>query len=87
METPRDMPATTVRLHTGEQIALSARQTARVYDELWILSRRMKGAIAVAAKLKRLDAWALLHGEDTLTENETDALREALRRIRADDPA
>lgn len=71
---------TTIRLHGGEQIALSVRETALVYDELWLLAKRMRGAIAAAAKLKRVDAWTLLHGEDALTEDETLALREALRR-------
>jgi hypothetical protein len=75
-----DEKQTTVRLHTGEQVALTLAQADRVYDELWLLAHRMKGAVAAAAKLKRIDTWTLLHGEDVLNEEETSALREALRR-------
>jgi hypothetical protein len=80
MQAPRHTPATTVRLHTGEEIALSHAQTERVFDELWLLGRDMKGAIAAAAKLKHVDTWTMLHGADILNEDETHALREALRR-------
>jgi hypothetical protein len=76
---------TTVRLHTGEQIALTLSQADRVYDELWMLAHRMKGAVAAASKLKRVDTWTLIHGEDVLNEAETCALREALRRASTDD--
>ena len=75
---------TTVRLHTGEEIALSHAQTERVYDQLWLLARDMKGAIAAAAKLKHVDTWTLLHGADVLNDDETQALREALRRSGVD---
>jgi hypothetical protein len=71
---------TTVRLCTGEEIALVGKHADRVYDELWMLAKSMKGAIAAAAKLKHVTEWTLLHGEDVLTEDETHALREALRR-------
>jgi hypothetical protein len=71
---------TTVRLHTGEAIALAPAEVERVYDQLWLLAPR-KGAITAASKLKRVDAWALLHGDDVLNAEETEALREALRRV------
>jgi hypothetical protein len=43
----------------------------------------MKGAVTAASKLKRAHAWELFHGVDTLTEDETEALREAQRRTTA----
>lgn len=80
MDAPRNTPDTTVRLHNGEEIALSHEQADRVFDELWLLGGDMKGAIAAAAKLKHVDTWTMLHGADILNEDETHALREALRR-------
>ena len=71
---------TTVRLQDGEQLELSVWEAERVFNELWVLAGRMKGAVSAAAKLKRVESWALFHGEDVLTEEETLALREALRR-------
>jgi hypothetical protein len=72
---------TTIRLHDGEQVTLSAAQTERVYDELWLLANRVKGAIAAAAKLKKTDTWMLLHGDDVLNEEETAAFRQAYGRL------
>jgi hypothetical protein len=75
---------TTVRLQTGEQIVLSRDDAERVFDELWLLAWRMKGALSAAAKLKGVDTWTLLHGEDVLNAEEASALREALKRLRGD---
>ena len=72
--------AMTVKLHGGEQIALDPVRADRVYDELWMLAKHRKGAIAAAAKLKHATEWTQLHGEDVLTEDETLAFREALDR-------
>jgi hypothetical protein len=72
---------TTVRLHDGEQVTLSPSQAERVYDELWLLANRVKGAIAAAAKLKKTDTWTLLHGDDVLNEEETAAFRQAYGRL------
>jgi hypothetical protein len=72
---------TTIRLHDGEQVTLSASQTDRVYDELWLLANRVKGAIAAASKLKKIDTWTLLHGDDVLNEEETAAFRQACSRL------
>jgi hypothetical protein len=77
---PLDTAGTTIRLHTGERITLSVAQVLRVYDELWLLGRTTKGAIAAAAKLKGVNTWTLLHDEDVLNEDETLAFREAIRR-------
>jgi hypothetical protein len=78
---------TVIRLHDGETVTLSPAETERLYDELWILARRMSGALTAAAKLKHVVTWELLHGEDPLTEDESAAFREALSRasIDADD--
>jgi hypothetical protein len=73
-------PATTVRLHDGEKITLSPAETERVYDELWLLANRMRGAIAAAAKLKRVDTWTVIHGEDVLNAEESAAFRQAIER-------
>ena len=75
---------TVIRLHDGESITLSPAETERLYDELWILARRMTGALTAAAKLKHIVSWELLHGEDPLTEDETAAFREALTRVGLD---
>jgi hypothetical protein len=77
---PKPQRTTTVRLQDGDQIELSVTEAARVFDELWLLADRMKGAVSAAAKLKRVETWRLFHGEDVLNEEETLALREALRR-------
>jgi len=74
-------PTTTLRLHDGEQIALTPAQVERAFDELWLLGWRMKGAVTAAAKLKRVDEWNQIHGDDPLSAEETAALREALRRV------
>jgi hypothetical protein len=71
---------TTVRLASGEQVALDPVRAARVYDELWLLAKHKKGAIAAAAKLKHATEWTRLHGEDTLNDEETEAFRAALGR-------
>jgi hypothetical protein len=71
---------TTVRLAGGERVALDRARADRVYDELWLLARHMKGAIAAAAKLKHATEWTRLHGEDTLNDEETKAFRAALGR-------
>ena len=76
---------TTLRLHTGEEIFLSPPLADRVYDELWLLAKSMKGAIAAASKLKHVNAWTHLHGEDVLTPEETSAFREAMRRAEPSD--
>jgi hypothetical protein len=81
MGTEPDRPTTTLRLQSGEQITLSDLDAERVFDELWLLAAHMKGAISAAAKLKRVDSWTLLHGEDALNGEETSAVREALRRL------
>jgi hypothetical protein len=73
---------TTVRLHDGEMVTLTASQADRVYDELWILANRVKGAIAAASKLKQIDTWTLLHGDDVLNEEETAAFRQACSRLK-----
>lgn len=73
-------PHTTVRLQDGEQLELSVSEAERLFNELWFLADRMKGAVSAAAKLKAVEAWSLFHGEDVLTEDETVAVREALRR-------
>jgi hypothetical protein len=75
---------TTVRLQDGEQIVLSVSEAERVFNELWLLGDRMKGAITAAAKLKRVETWRLFHGDDVLNAEETTALREALRRAAPD---
>ena len=72
---------TTIRLHDGEQVTLTVSQAERLYDELWLLATRVKGAIAAASKLKKTDAWTLLHGDDVLNEDESAAFRQAYRRI------
>jgi hypothetical protein len=72
--------AATIRLHGGEHVALTAAEAERVFDELWKLGWQLKGAVTAAAKLKRVDSWTLLHGEDVLNADETAAFREALRR-------
>ncbi len=72
---------TIVRLESGEQISLTGPDADRVFDELWRLAPRMKGAVSAAAKLKRGHIWALFHGEDPLSMEESAALREAIRRI------
>ena len=59
---------TTIRLHDGEQVTLTRSQAERIYDELWLLASRVRGAIAAASKLKKTDAWTLLHGDDALNE-------------------
>jgi hypothetical protein len=82
MSTDPTNPTTTVRLHGGEQITLSRADAERVFDELWLLAWKMRGAVSAAAKLKGVDAWTLLHGEDVLNAEEAQALREALRRLR-----
>ncbi|HEY2372956.1 MAG TPA: hypothetical protein VGH82_10435 [Gaiellaceae bacterium] len=71
---------TFIRLKNGDQIILTEDEADRVFDELWLLAPRMKGAVTAAAKLKRAHVWALFHGEDALNAEETAALREALRR-------
>ena len=71
---------TTVRLENGDQISLTEAEADRLFDALWLLAPRMKGAVTAAAKLKRAHAWSLFHGEDVLTADETAALREAIRR-------
>jgi hypothetical protein len=86
MGTDMPHPTTTVRLQGGEQIVLSRERAERVFDELWLLAWQMKGAVSAAAKLKRVDAWTFLHGEDVMTAEETSALREALRRLDAARP-
>ena len=72
---------TTIRLHDGEHVTLTSAQAERIYDELWILATRVKGAIAAASKLKKTDAWTLLHGDDTLNEDESAAFRQAYSRL------
>ena len=72
---------TTIRLHDGEEVTLTPSQADRVYDELWILANRVKGAIAAASKLKQIDTWTLLHGDDVLNEEETAAFRQARSRV------
>ena len=74
-------PPTTLRLCDGEQIDLTPAQVERAFDELWLIGWKMKGAVSAAAKLKRVDAWNQIHGEDPLSAEETAALREALRRV------
>jgi len=74
-------PPTTVRLADGEKINLTPAQVERAFDELWLIGWKMKGAVSAAAKLKRVDVWNQIHGEDPLTDEETEALREALRRV------
>jgi hypothetical protein len=71
---------TTVRLENGDQISLTEPEADRLFDELWNLAPWMKGAVSAAAKLKQGRIWAVFHGEDVLTAEETAALREALRR-------
>jgi hypothetical protein len=72
---------TTIRLYDGEQVTLTVSQAERLYDELWLLATRVKGAIAAASKLKKTDAWTLLHGDDVLNEDESAAFRQAYSRI------
>jgi hypothetical protein len=81
MEQPPRNDSVTVRLSHGEKIALSLADAELVFDELWLLSSRMKGAITAAAKLKFVKTWSLLHGPEVLTEPESDAFREALQRV------
>ena len=73
-----------LRLHDGEPLVFSRAEAERLYDELWLLSRRRKGAISAAAKLKRNSTWDLLHGDDPLSEDETAALRDAIARCASD---
>jgi hypothetical protein len=77
---PHESPRTTVRLQDGEQLELSVSEVERLFNELWLLADRMKGAVSAAAKLKAVEAWALFHGDDVLNADETVAVREALRR-------
>jgi hypothetical protein len=72
---------TTIRLHDGEQVTLTRSQAERIYDELWLLASRVRGAIAAASKLKKTDAWTLLHGDDALNEDESAAFRQAYDRL------
>jgi hypothetical protein len=75
---------TVIRLHDGDVLTLSPAEVDRLYDELWLLARRMSGAVTAAAKLKHVATWELLHGEDPLTEDETAAFREAAERASLD---
>jgi hypothetical protein len=81
MNEPPHTDSVTVRLSHGERIALSVDDAELVFDELWLLSSRMKGAITAAAKLKFVKTWSLLHGPEVLTQPESDAFREALQRV------
>ncbi len=81
MNEPPHSDSVTVRLSHGEKVALSFADAELVFDELWLLSNRMKGAITAAAKLKFVKTWSLLHGPEVLTEPESDAFREALQRV------
>jgi hypothetical protein len=76
----REKPVT-VRLCHGEKVALTVAEADRVFDELWLLSSRLKGAVTAAAKLKFTDTWSRFHGEEILTEPESAAFREALHKV------
>ena len=76
----REKPVT-VRLCHGEKVALTVAEADRVFDELWLLSSRLKGAVTAAAKLKFTDTWSRFHGEEILTEPESAAFREALQKV------
>jgi predicted DNA-binding antitoxin AbrB/MazE fold protein len=71
---------TKVRLDDGERVDLSVRDAERVFEQLWSIAPQTKGAVSAAAKLKRVESWTFLHGDDVLTKEETSAFREALRR-------
>jgi len=71
---------TVLRLHDGESLVLSPAEADVLYDELWLLARRRKGAVTAAAKLKHVATWDVLHGDDPLSEEETAAVRVALTR-------
>jgi hypothetical protein len=73
--------AVTVRLCHGEKLALTVAEADQVFDELWLLSGRRKGAVTAAAKLKFTETWSRFHGEETLTEPESVAFREAFQRV------
>jgi hypothetical protein len=75
---------TFVRLENGEQISLTEAEADRLFEELWKLAPKLKGAVTAAAKLKRARLWELFHGEDALTADETAAVREAIRRLEDD---
>ena len=71
MENERREKPVTVRLCHGEKVALTVAEADRVFDELWLLSSRLKGAVTAAAKLKFTDTWSRFHGEEILTEPES----------------
>ena len=81
MLTGQGTATTSIRLHGGDVVRLDRAAAERLFDELWALAGRARGAVTAAAKLKRVDSWTLIHGEDTLTADETAAVREALRRL------
>jgi hypothetical protein len=76
----RNDEETVLHLHDGESLVFSSVEAERLYDELWLLARRTKGAVTAAAKLKHVATWDVLHGDDPLTEEETAAVRDALER-------
>jgi hypothetical protein len=76
-----DAEKVSVRLDGGERLTFSAEESERVYDELWLLAGRMRGAVTAAAKLKHIVPWEILHGDDSLNAEETHALRTALERL------
>lgn len=71
---------TVLHLHDGESLVFGPVEAERLYDELWLLARRRKGAVTAAAKLRHVATWEALHGDDPLSEDETAAVRDALRR-------
>jgi len=78
---------TVLHLHDGETLVFSPAEAERLYDELWLLAKRRKGAITAAAKLKHVATWDVLHGDDPLSEDETAAVRAALSRCAVGKPA
>jgi hypothetical protein len=78
----RSQENTVLHLHDGETLVFTPAEAEVLYDELWLLARRRKGAITAAAKLKHVATWDVLHGDDVLSEDETSAVRAALTRCK-----